>query len=96
MPIFTGRNTGLFGSVGARPKIRTSSVSFKNAAPLIYYLDTYCVRGFKNTCYKLWRQCYVTIQNKAHLNPHGARVIYARKQKLSGLYASSKPNLTKI
>ena len=86
------------GFVGYRALQNTyyySSVSFKNAVPLIYYLDVYCVRGFKNTCYKLWRQCYVTIQNKAHLSPHGARAIYARKQKLSCLYAS-KLSLTKI
>ena len=74
------------GYVGHRAPQDTyyySSVSFKNAVPLIHYLDTYCVRGFKNTCYKLWRQCYIVIQSHSHLSPRGARVIYARKQKLN-------------
>ena len=88
------------GYVGYRASQDTyyySSVSFKNVVPLIHYLDAYCVRGFKNTCYKLWRQCYIIIQSEAHLSLRGdlTRVINRRKQKLTCLYAS-KPSLTKI
>lgn len=85
------------GYVGYRASQDTyyySSVSFKNAVCLIYYLDVYCVRGCKNTCYKLWRRCYIIIQSQAHLSPRGASVIYARKLKLSRLYAS-RLSLTK-
>lgn len=65
----------LGGSIGFRHGQNTfyfSTVSFKNVVPLINYLDTYAVRGAKQTVYKMWRQAYVLIQTQAHLSPRGA------------------------
>lgn len=76
----------LGGYVGFRASQNTyyySTVSFHNGVKLINYLDRFCLQAGKRAAYRIWRRCYVSIQQGDHLTPHGAKTILRRKRKLN-------------
>lgn len=87
----------LRGYVGYRKNLNTyyyTSVSFYNAVKWISYLDQFCLQAGKMTAYKIWRLCYVNIQQADHVTTRGVKTILKRKCKFNNL--SHKTHVTKI